>query len=291
MTIETSERAQEMTHTETSEHLSPWQELEIRGERFLVKRDRLVPAENDWGEEIVFHVNEYHHPETGMQIQVWNVGLDRPINEPALVRADYGCPCMVLGSSFKVPGHDCAAQRQMMVDTMQEIGIGAMAVVSEQTAAGNGHGSHAVFDQATAQYLAVQRGEMPPTMQEYFSEQEYQPFDSRRHDLVGLALSDTLGTQRSVIAAMASEKKIQQLQDAGLNVVQNMRIELHTDPDGVHSRNLRRDGYPDRLQASTAGPYLIASGNEGLRHSVPLTRDTYAILFQTSRITSRRLPN
>src|SRR5579872_2133007 len=143
----------------------PWEHIEINGENFLVKQGITVPVQlhTREGTEIhEFSYAEYHHPETNIQIGVWSLGLDRPKDLPAIVRADYGCPCMTFGSHFTLPGHDCAKQRELAFETIAQIGIGAIATVSEQTAAGNGHGSHAVMEQLDIQWEAMKSGAHVP---------------------------------------------------------------------------------------------------------------------------------
>lgn len=267
-------------HTD-SPQLPEWEELNLNGERFLAKKGFLFPMEIN-GKNVVFTINEYHHPETGTKISVYNLGLDRPLNEPAIVRADYGCPCMSAPNA-KVPGHDCAAQRQMMYDTIADIEIGATAIVSEYTAAGNGHGAQAVFEQSTRQEIARRQGKPVPTMQEVYSERGYEPFDKRPHDLVGLALADTLGPDRLAIPAMSSLKKINDLAGAGVNIIPGWRVDLHT--QNAEDPALQRDNYPISPYPKTR-PYLIAG-----EHTVPLTSQTYGLKFRSEIPLLRRLPN
>lgn len=275
--------------TQSSEHAhstSDWENAQIGSEAFMVKKDRVFPMIYK-GEEVVFKVNEYHHPETGTQITVFALGMDKPTNEPAIVRADYGCPCMNFGPSFTIPSHDCGPQRDMMFETIADLGIGAIAIVSEQTAAGNGHGAHVVFDQSTKQYEARESNNTVPTMQEFYSEQGYFPFDNRRHDLVGKTLVDTVGKERLAIFAMSSQKKMQELSEAGLNSLDGLRVDLVTDTTGVHDHLLRRDNYNQKQPVKEPGAYLISNNPDGNMQSIRLIRDTYDMLFkpQPLRIT------
>ena len=253
-----------------------WQVLTIGEEEFKVKKDRVFPTIRN-GESVIFDVNTYHHIETGIQITLYSLGLQKPTSEPAIVRADYGCPCMSFGPSFTIPGHDCAKQRDIMMDTIAEVGIGAMAVVSEQTAAGNGHGIHVVFDQSTAQFNSQQNNEVPQTMQEFYAENGYTPFDRRRLDLVNKAILDTIGTERPVIPATANLSKIQEFKDVGLNVMEGARVDLITDTTGVHDHILRRDNFAPKIHPQQPGAYL---SHPSLQHPMRLARETYDLLFQ-----------
>ncbi|HYK09134.1 MAG TPA: hypothetical protein VEW42_06595 [Candidatus Eisenbacteria bacterium] len=282
---------------EQEEHhtgLREWEKVTLQGEDFIVKRDLIAPLilnTREGSRDVIFSYDEYHHPETNMQIQVWKLGLNKPQTHPAIVRADYGCPCIGLGSHFTLPGHDCGKQREQMFETVANLGIGVIATVSEPTAAGNGHGSHVVMEQSTMQYEAAQRGEYIPSMQEAYSEMGYFG-DKRRHDLTAYVLADAVG-QRPVIPVMSKIEKIQHLRDAGMNVVDDMRVDLITDRTESMKSILRRDGYHKSIKTTQPGAYLIHNGFEPTR----LTPETYQtrvlapLHTRASQAAPRRLVN
>ena len=182
----------------------------------------------------------------------------------------------------------------MMFQTIAEIGIGAIAIISEQTAAGNGHGAHVVFDQSTKQYEATRNGQTVPSMEEYYSEQGYYPFDVRRHDLVGKVLADTIGLDRPITPAMSSKKKIQELKDAGMNVMSGVRVDFISDP-GIHDAILRRSSHVQRpiLQQGAYFAFDTASGNNAHIKLTPNTYDMFTNVYSRRRTQQpiRRLPN
>lgn len=292
MTAETSHHMQEKPQQTEYARSDDWEKLPLGEEEFLVKKERFQPAIFE-GKEVVFDINEYHHPETGTQITVFSLGLNQDVTKPAIVRADYGCPCMSLGTGFTVPGHDCSKQREMMFKTIADLGIGAVAIVSEQTAAGNGHGAHVVFDQSTKQYKAAQEGKPIPSMEQFYSEEGYFPFDTRRHDLVAKALADTVGTTRPVIPGMSSKNKIQTLRDAGMHVMEGVRVDFVTDP-GVHDAILRRSSHGQRPNLQE-GAYLSIDMPSGNPAHISLTPATFEHLHraqsQRKAPMQRRLAN
>lgn len=256
-----------------------WEEVNLNGESFLVMKGLAAPlvAIKDHDQTpIIFTYDEYRHKDSGTQIQVWKLGMDSPKDQPAVVRLDYSCPCMNVGSTFHLMGHDCAQQRDMMFQTIADVGVGAIAIVTEQTAAGNGHGSHAVLQQSTMQYEALSQGKQVPSMQQAYSEIGY--FDDlRQHSLVASTLSNSIGTERPVIATTSNPEKIAQLKNAGLHVVDDVRVELVTDLSGKSAEitKLRRNGnyYPVNLQQP--GAYLVIDSAQNAP-STRLTHDTYS---------------
>lgn len=246
--------SQHATETEGTPHTNAWETITIDDEQFSVIRGLKVYTEHG-GKPVVFDVTEYQHPETNMRMTVYSLGLDRPLHEPAPVRADYACPCMNLGSSFHMQGHDCVQQRDLMLGTMTELGIGVMAIVSEETAAGNGHGSQAVHRQATIQYEAAQHNLPIPTMQQAFNEMGYYD-DLRRHDIVAKVIKDTIG-ERPAIATTSNTDKIKQLEQAGVAVVPQTRIELVTEQSLTRQQLLGRREYDHLRSVSKPGAYLV----------------------------------
>lgn len=278
-----------------TEHLQPeqiqhekekgWEERVIGEETFLVKKDLVAPTTHD-GQSVLFAYDEYHHPETGMEIKVWKLGMDKPKDQPAIVRLDYGCPCMEIGTNFHLVGHDCSQQRQLMFDTIADLGIGAIATVSEQAAAGNGHGAFAVIEESTERYLAMQDKQPVLSMEESYLKRGYFPFDARRHDVAAKALADSVG-DRPVIPAMSSQTKIHHLQDAGMNLVEGMRVELVSSRSEEVRSILRRSAYHNGfVSQQDPGAYLI-QGTSPIR----LTRESYQSQFAPSRPRPQRLVN
>lgn len=252
------------------ESRKPWEEVILDGERFLVKRGLSTNVEYE-GKDVVFDYDEYHHPETGMEVKVWKAGMDQPKDNPAIVRLDYGCPCMELGTNLHLPGHDCAQQRELMFETIADLGIGVIATVSEQTAAGNGHGAFAVIEESNERYLAEKNGQPFPTMEESYLKRGYFPFDVRRHDLVARVTADSIG-DRPVIPAMSSQTKVQHLREVGMHVVENVRVELISHKSEEVRQMLRRDGYQHGITAQKErGAYLLTPNQPPIR----LTPDVY----------------
>lgn len=265
----------------TLEHpQSDWEEIMLEGEKFKVQRDRFWPVIHKdpvTGEdkEIVFKVDIWEHPETNMKIEVHKLGLNRPLSDPVPIRADYECPCMKQKSG-SIRNHDCAHQRQMMQDTIAELGIGVIAYIDEQTA-GNGHGPSVVYKEADAQYKARLNGETL-SMQKFYENEGYFPFDNRRHDLVALALHDSVGSDRLFIPAMQSPQKIEPLQKVGMNML-DMRIDFLTAP-AASDLNMRRDGYPNNPKVEKTGAYLVYNNTEGKDTHGLLTREVYDIMIR-----------
>lgn len=272
--------AEQLTgHQETrNTELKKWEEVQLNGEDFLVMRDLkapLLPVKDSDQPPVVFTYDEYRHKESGTQIQVWKLGMDTPVDKPAVIRLDYSCPCMNIGSTMHLMGHDCAQQRDMMFQTIADVGVGAVAIVTEQTAAGNGHGSHAVLQQSTIQYNALKQGQQMPTMQQTYIEMGY--FDDlRQHTLVASTLANSVGTERPAIAVTSNAEKLMQLKTAGLNVISDARIELVTDLSGQSAEltKRRRSGnyYPANLQQP--GAYLVLGSSQNTP-SMRLTHETY----------------
>ncbi len=253
-----------------------WETITLGSELFKVKRDLLVTHQVD-GNPVDFVVDYYAHPESQTQIAIYKLGLDRPLSDPAITRIDYGCPCMTVGSDrFTFPGHDCKQQRDLMFQTVADLGIGAIAIVDEHTTAGNGHGPQVVYEQADIQNRARKNGQEVPSMPKTYSQLGYHPFDTRPHNMIALALAHSIGTQRTIIPAMTNQKKIQELSDTSMNVSNNLRVELHTniDPDTVNL--LQRDGFHRRLTDYRQGAYVIDRANPS--NSMLLNADTYPYL-------------
>lgn len=238
---------------------------------------------------VPYTYDEYRHIESGTQIQVWKVGMDRPITDPALVRLDYGCPCMQAGFTQHLLGHDCAAQRNLTFQTISNLGIGAIATISEPTAAGNGHGSHAVMQQATIQYEAAMKGEQIPSMQEAYSEIGYYD-DLRRHNWVASALAHSVGTERPVIPTTSNAEKVAELQNAGLNIMNNVRIELvshHVGQSQAVAASRRQGNYFPQEQTFKPGAYLVMKTDTTPIHT-RLTVDSYTTLLHAHKVASER---
>lgn len=262
-----------------------WESVEIGGETFLAIRGFTNEVSLKNGRDVDFNVDIYRHLETGMEITVHSLGMNQPKEVPAMIRADYTCPCMNYPVNWSMKhGHDCNQQRDLAFETIAEVGSGIMAIVSEQTAAGNGHGPQAVYKQATMQYEAEQRGEHIPTTDEAYSEMGYFN-DIRRHDIVAKVIASTLDG-REAIPATSNIGKLQQFEEAGINLYPDARVELVTDLLSSRIQNIRRDGYNHYEGAIAQGAYLIKNGE-----SKPLNRETYVSLaarpISQRRITAR----
>lgn len=261
-----------------------WEIIDIGGEEFKVKKD-FIWSQDSNGVEIPFKANVYRHEASNTQIVTLSLGLNNPINEPAIVRADYGCFCMQMPDSLRTPNHDCKQQKDLMIETLADIQVGTIALVSDIVA--NGHGPDAALAQSTVQYEARQNGIEEPSMHEFYRESGYYPIDKRRHDVVSKAIADTIGKERLVIPAMDSNRKIQELKDAGLNVVDGLRINLITDAASLYQHNLRRDNYVQKPDLQEPGAYLSLHTPDSNIHSIRLTKDTYDLLFRPQ---TRRVP-
>lgn len=259
--------------------LSDWELIDLGGEKFKVKRDRVFPTVHEGG-KYDWDVNIYDHIESGMQITILSLGLRDDDTKPAIVRADYGCPCMIF-HGWEIQNHDCSNQRSNMLEAITEVGHGAIAVIDEHTAAGNGRGRHLVYDQSTIQHLAEKRGEDVPSMEKIYTDQGYSPFDVRHHDYVAKTLAHFIGTSRPVIPAMSSTDKIQKLRDEGMNVIEEMRVEFITSKDGAVNPLLRRSTQIESPgTVSKPGTYLTIDVNEDMPVRLPLTKGLYNALFE-----------
>ncbi|HEX7041772.1 MAG TPA: hypothetical protein VF189_00845 [Patescibacteria group bacterium] len=265
-----------------------WETINIGGEEFKVKKDFIWPQDFN-GVEIPFKSNVYRHEGSNTQIVTLSLGLDNPVNEPAIVRADYGCFCMEFPDSSSTRNHDCKEQKNLMIATLAEIKSGTIAFISDIVA--NGHGPDAALAQSTAQYEARQNGIHEPSMHEFYKESGYEPIDKRRHDIVSMAIADTVGKERPVIAAMDSNTKVQELKNAGLNVVEGIRVSLVTDLSGRNEHSLRRDNYAERPDVYKTGAYLKFDRPNGQSASIPLVKETYDILYRPNSLDlPRRVP-
>lgn len=271
---------------EKQKNLKGWEVVDIGGEIFKVKKDRIFPAIVN-GKEIPLHVNIYHHEASNTQIITHSLGLNNPTHEPTVVRADYGCSCMKYPDSFTIPNHDCRQQKNMMLETLADLNVGTVALISEIVAGANGHGDSIAYDQSTVQFLARQNGDHEPSMHEFYKENGYNPVDKRRHDIVSKAIVDTIGTERLAIPAMDSNRKIQELKDAGLNIVDGLRVNLITNIAEVYDHNLRRDNYAQKPSIQEPGAYLSLHTPDNNIHSIKLNKDTYDLLFRPQ---VRRVP-
>ena len=251
------------------EALPQWENLDIDGEHFLAQRGHKNLVEVN-GRQITFSVDIYHHPETGMEIEMYSLGMDKPQKQPTIIRADYGCPCMNYPSNFHMQAHDCKQQRDMMFETMATLGTGVMAVISEQTAAGNGHGKHVVHGQATIQSEAQLLGTYIPTQQEAFSQMGYYD-DIRRHDIGAKLIKATIGDRPALVTTSNPDKK-QPFIDAGITVVPNTRVELVTPQSLTRQMNVGRRDY-EFAQEKKTGAYLVNG------HTTRLTPKIYDRLF------------
>lgn len=248
------------------EALNPMMDIDLQGEKFKTQHGYKNVVEVD-GKRVNFSVDLYHHTETGMEIEVYSLGMQRPLHEPTIIRADYGCPCMNFPSKYRMQGHDCAQQRDLMFDTMRALGTGVVAVISEQTAAGNGHGKHAVHGQATLQYEAEKNGQHIPTMEEAHSQMGYYN-DIRRHDIVAKVLAATVG-DRPALSTTSNTEKIQQFENAGIHIIPNTRVELVTSQSLNRQSLLGRRNYDHIKGIHKPGAYLVNG------HTLRLTPKTY----------------
>jgi len=248
-----------------------WIPVEIDEEKFLVKKGFTPDIKYKDGNKIDLASDIYKHPETGMEIVVHSVGMTKPIEQPALIRADYACPCMTYPSSFNwEPNHDCKQQRDMMFETIAELGNipCIIATISEETAAGNGHGQAAVYEESDIQRKAKDNGKPAPTREEALSHMGYFN-DARRHDIVAKVIKVKLG-DRAGIPTTASLNKLQHFENSGITLVPETRVELITQLEINTKRSIRRTGLNHSDSIVTPGAYLL-TGNSYER----LTRESY----------------
>lgn len=247
-----------------------WEDIDIGGEKFLAQRGHKNLVEVN-GKNVVFSVDYYRHIESGVDIEMYSLGMDKPSKQPTIIRSDFGCPCMNYPVNFHMLAHDCSQQRSLMFSTMAELGTGAMAVVSEPTSAGNGHGKHAVHGQATMQYEAVQNGQPVPSMQKVY-EQFGMDDDVRPHAMVAKLLKETIGN-RPALVTTSNKDKIQEFAQAGITVIPDTRVELFTSQSLNRQSLLGRRNYDHMKGIHKEGAYLMNG------HPVKLTPRVYTERF------------
>ena len=275
-------------YTPTTEHQGetpkqqerPWEDVKINGEDFKVKRGFTVLREIK-GEYIPFTVDEYDQLSNGNQVLVWKLGMNQPNKRPAITRIDYGCPCMSEGN---IPGHDCQKQRDLAFEAIKEAGIGAIATINERTAAGNGHGTHMVLEQADRQAKAILEGQPVPSMQQVYTELGHYD-DIREHGINAGVLRNSIGSDRNIIPITSNADKFAVLQNAGFTIQDNLRLELKAAHTGI-SQDLvsrRRTGnYVPEVNGMKPGIYLVEQPNAltPARHTL-FTRALYERRFGT----------
>ncbi len=205
-----------------------------------------------------------------LEVTIIEVGLDKPSDEPLLLRIDHGCPCM----EVKLEGHDCAQQRELAMDTIQEIGRGMMVLVNTEASAGMGHGASIVWEHQKRLQEARITGSEIPTMVDHFKDKDIEDFDVRQHPEVAALIAMRLEAlpynpeQNPIIFMGSSPAKLESLQNGHrIPIADTLRVIVADRED----RSKKQLGYGADEDVTSSGVFAETVDHTGRKKLEPLT--------------------